>query len=294
MILSPHATPFLEPPEGFDDFESAKAVIVPFGYEGGISYGAGTVHAPEAVLAASQQVEYYDEVLDREPFRIGIATVDPPAIPMPQDSGQMMALLTDVAGELLDRGKFPIVIGGDHSISSAIVRAVTQRHAPIGVLQLDAHADLRDTYMGSPLSHACVMSRMLEMTPHTLQVGIRSMSLAEAQRVKKQSLSLCTMDRWRRGTFDFQAALSILPKQLYITLDVDVFDWSVVASTGTPEPGGMLWDEMLALLRIVFDEKDVLGCDVVELSHRQEDINSPFAVAKLIYKMIGFKFAADL
>jgi agmatinase len=292
MILTPHQTAFLGPPKGFCDFETAEVVVIPFGYEGGVSYGRGTALAPLDVLTASQQVEFYDEVLDKEPYRIGIATLETPAIP--QDPRQMISLLSDLSGEIVDRGKFPIVIGGDHSISSGSVKAMARRYPRFGVLQLDAHADLRNTYLNSPFSHACIMSRVLEMTPYVLQIGVRSMSAEEAQRVREQSLSLCTMRQWRRGEFDFGAALAAMPEQVFITLDVDVLDWSVVSSTGTPEPGGMLWDEVLELLRVVFSRKDVVGCDIVELSHSRDDLNSPFAVAKLIYKMIGFKFAAEL
>lgn len=292
MILTPHQTAFLGPPERFCDLETARVVIVPFGYEGGVSYGRGTALAPQTVLSASQQLEFYDEVLDKEPHRIGIATLATPDIP--EDPRQMLSLLSGLASEILDRGKFPIVIGGDHSISSGTVGAIAQLYPRIGVLQLDAHADLRDSYGDDPFSHACIMSRILEITPHTLQIGVRSLSAEEAQRVRQQALPLCTMHRWRRGSFDLKRALAALPEQIFITLDVDVLDWSVVSSTGTPEPGGMLWDEALELLEVVFAQKEVVGCDVVELSHGSDDLNSPFAVAKLIYKMIGFKFAAEL
>ncbi|MBN2034965.1 MAG: arginase family protein, partial [Deltaproteobacteria bacterium] len=135
------------------------------------------------------------------------------------------------------------------------------------------------------------MARLREITPHTLQIGIRSMCAEEASLVKAQDLALCTMHRYRRGGFDLEAELARLPEQLFITVDVDVFDWSVIASTGTPEPGGMLWDEAMDLLQMVFRSKMVIGFDVVELAHRDHDANSPFATAKLIYKMIGMRFA---
>jgi agmatinase len=290
--MKAHATPFLAPPPEFRDPQSARAVVVPFGYEGGVSYGRGTGDAPQAVLEASQQVEFYDGDLDAEPFRIGIATLAVP--PVPQDAEQMVALLRDLVDPLLAQGRFPVVVGGDHSITNGYVRALARHHRDFGVIQLDAHADLRPSYDGSLLSHASVMARIREITPHTLQIGIRSMDVDEAHRVREENLLFCTMRQWRQGNFDLKAALAILPEKVFITVDVDVFDWSVIASTGTPEPGGMGWYEALELLQTIFQTKEVVGCDVVELAYRPHDPNSPFAVAKLIYKLIGFKFARQL
>ncbi|WP_246804321.1 agmatinase [Desulfosarcina cetonica] len=263
-------------------------MVVPYGYEGGVSYGRGTAGAPADVIAASHYLELYDEVLDDEPCRVGIATVVQPEIPDTPDA--MLASLEETTAALLDQEKFVVVIGGDHSITTGYVRALAKRHNHFGVLQLDAHADLRDSYAGSALSHACTMARIREITDRTLQIGIRSMSVEEARLAKSTDLSLCTMHRYRRGHFDLEAELARLPENLFITVDVDVFDWSVIASTGTPEPGGMLWDEAMEILETVFHSKTVIGFDVVELSHRESDPNSAFATAKLIYKMIGMRF----
>jgi agmatinase len=283
-----HNTPFLSPPTPYGDLESSRVAILPFPYEGGISYGKGAAGAPQAILEASQQVEFYDEVLDAEPFRVGIATLAPP--PVPEDARQMVDLVSQLTDELLSQDKLVVLIGGDHSISPGYVRSIAKHHERFGVIQLDAHADLRNTYGDSPLSHACAMARIRDITPHTLQIGIRSMAAEEALIVKQHNLRLCTMEQWRRGKFDLKAALAALPEKVYITLDVDVFDWSVVAGTGTPEPGGLLWHEALQMLQTIFETKDVIGWDVVELAFRDTDPNSPYAVAKLIYKMIGYKF----
>jgi agmatinase len=289
MTLTAHPVAFLDPPEGYADLEKARAVVVPFGYEGGVSYGVGTAAAPAAVLEASHQVEFYDDVLDAEPYVVGIGTLDTPDIPAVAE--QMEALMFQLTDDLLQRRKFPLIIGGDHSITAGAIRAVAKHHECFGVIQLDAHADLRDSYNDSKLSHACAMARALDFTSHTLQIGIRSMDAGEAQRVRRQQLPMCTMRQWRRGEFDLQGALAALPDTVFLTIDVDVFDWSVIASTGTPEPGGFLWEETLDLLSAIFSRKNVIGCDVVELSYRRSDPNSPFAVAKLIYKIVGFKFA---
>ncbi|BBO89272.1 agmatinase [Desulfosarcina ovata] len=287
--MTPHPTPFLGLPEGQSDLAAARVVVVPYGYEGGVSYGKGTAGAPAAVIEASQYLELYDEVLDEEPCRVGIATLAQPEIP--DDPQAMLDTLEQTVAPLLDREKFVVVVGGDHSITTGYVRALARHNADFGILQLDAHADLRDSYEGSPFSHACSMARIREMTDRTLQIGIRSMSVEEAQRIKDEDLALCTMHRYRKGNFDLEAELAQLPEKLFITVDVDVFDWSVITSTGTPEPGGMLWDEAMDILETVFHTKTVIGFDVVELAHRDHDPNSAFATAKLIYKMIGMRFA---
>lgn len=287
-----HAGPFLAPPSEYCTYEDARVVVVPFPYEGGVSYGKGTALAPAAVLDASAQVEYYDIELDVESYKIGIATLQEPDLP--DDPVQMLAVLERIVDELINDGKFPIVVGGDHSISSGFFKSLIKRSKTMGVIQLDAHADLRDSYEGSAQSHACVMARLREMTPHTLQIGIRSMAVEEATLIKADNLSVCTMHQWRHGQFDLQRALEALPEKVFITLDVDVFDWSVIAATGTPEPGGLGWYETLELLNTIFSMKEVVGFDVVELACSSTDINSPFAIAKLIYKMIGFKFAGQI
>ena len=287
-MLRSHPTPFLGKAEASETLEKARVVVLPFGYEGGISYGRGAADAPEAVLQASRYLELYDEDLDVETHRIGIFTPASPEIA--GNSRQMAIQLQGAIEDLLDAGKFIVVVGGDHSITNGYFAALSGRHDAFGVIQLDAHADLRESYDGSALSHACTMARALEYTPHTLQIGIRSLSAEEARRAKSRNLALYTMRDWRGGRINMDAALARLPDKVFLTLDVDVFDWSVIASTGTPEPGGCSWDEAMDLLEVIFTAKEVVGMDVVELSYTPGDRNSPFAVAKLIYKMIGMRF----
>jgi agmatinase len=283
---------FLEIGEDFTHPDQSAVAVLPVPYEGGVSYGRGAAQAPSAVLDASRYLELYDEVLKAEPYRVGITTISPPMIP--QDQAEAIEVIYRTVKTLLDQDKFVVVIGGDHSISSAFAKALHERHGSISVVQIDAHADLRDSYDGSVLSHASVMSRIREVTAHTLQVGIRSLSREEAERVEREGLALCTMHDFRQGTFDLDSALKLLPDPVFLTLDVDALDWSVVFSTGTPEPGGFLWDEAIQLLARIFSAKDVIGFDVVELAYSQADRNSPFAVAKLIYKLIGFKLARTM
>lgn len=286
-----YETQFLSPERVFTRFATAAAAILPVPYEGGVSYGTGAGKGPDAILAASHFLELYDEILKAEPFRMGIATVVPPAAI--SGSGQVLRSVFKSVRTLIDENKWIVMLGGDHSVSPPSVKALLEKFGRLSVIQLDAHADLREQYNGSPHSHACVMSRIRELTANTLQIGIRSMSREEADRIKEE-LAVCTMADWRRGKFDVDTAVAALPDPVYITLDVDVLDWSVVRSTGTPEPGGLMWDETIALLRKIILAKNVIGFDVVEFAYQAGDLNSPFAVAKLIYKMLGFKLYAHV
>jgi agmatinase len=248
----------------------------------------GTAEGPESIIDASYHLEIYDEELDREPSDLGICTLE--SLKMPADGAEMVQTIFKTTNDLLAKDKFIISVGGDHSITTGYCKALRDKYPTLSVIQLDAHADLRHSYEGSIYSHASVMARIREMTTQTLQLGIRSMSKPEADLVKNKELSLYTMDMIRGAAFNLESALEKLPDPVFITFDVDVFDWSVVRSTGTPEPGGLLWDETLDMLRTIFRKKNIVGFDVVELSHDKSDPNSAFAVAKLIYKMIGYKF----
>jgi agmatinase len=290
MKLNP--AQFLDPPAEYNVFKNAAAVILPVPYEGGITYGTGTAGAPDAVITASKYLEFYDEILEAEPYRMGITTVRAPEI-FP-DAERMHAAVVEIMKTLIAQNKFVVMLGGDHSLSIGCFQALQTRTDQLSVIQIDAHSDLRDIYEGSRYSHACVMSRIRELTGDTLQIGIRSMSLEEAHKIEKENLAVCTMSAYRNEEFDIDRAIEALPEPVYLTMDVDVFDWSVIRSTGTPEPGGFLWDEALSLLQRIFTQKNVIGIDVVELSHDPYDRNSPFAVAKLIYKMLGFKLAAEV
>jgi agmatinase len=280
----------LEPP--FCDPATAAVAILPCPYEGGVSYGTGTAAAPDAIIAASPYLEMYDEVLEFEPYRAGIATFAP--VDFGTGPEGMVDAVYRAAAELLRMDLFVAALGGDHSITSGTVRAFHERYPTLSVVQIDAHADLRPSYEGSRWSHASVMSRIRDRIDRTLQIGIRSLSVEEADRVRAEDLSLCTMHAYRHGTFDVEAALRRLSDPVFITFDVDALDWSVVQSTGTPEPGGFSWDEAMALLERIFEARQVVGFDVVEMSASPYDRNSPVAVAKLICKMLGFKLRRSL
>lgn len=287
-----HAKQFLSPEDRYCRFETAAVAILPFPFEGGVSYGKGAGRAPKAILDASAFVEFYDEVLKIEPFRIGIVTMAEPK--MPKEAEKVLALLRRQTQWLIQQGKFVVIMGGDHSITSGAFRAFKEVYPELGCIQLDAHADLRDEYEGSPFSHACVMARIREMTPHTLQLGIRALSVEEAQRIEKEQMLYCPMKEYRCGSFPLEKALQQLPDPVFITVDVDAFDLSIFPGTGTPEPGGFSWDEGLQLLEKIFMSKNVVGFDVVEVAYSPHDRISAFSAARLIYKMIGFKLAAEM
>lgn len=283
---------FLDPGSSFVGRKDAAAALLLFPYEGGVSYGKGTARAPGAVIEASRFLELYDEVLEAEPYRMGVVTLQPDH--PPSSAEEMFESVYRCTRELMEEGKFVALLGGDHSISSGYVKVLSERFPNFSVVQLDAHADLRDTYEGSPLSHACVMSRIREWTPHTLQIGIRSLSVEEAERVRTEGIRIVRMADYRSGRFDLEDALRSLPDPVYLTLDVDVFDWGVIRSTGTPEPGGLFWHEAMGILETLFRMKTVVGFDVVELAHDPQDRNSPFAVSKLLYRMLGLKLRSYL
>ncbi|MFP3927667.1 MAG: agmatinase [Desulfobacteraceae bacterium] len=284
--MKAHTGGFLDLEPRFSDPESAAVVILPVPYEGGVSYGRGAAQGPAAVISASSEVELYDEVLDREPYRMGIATAEPPE--GLQGAEDMNKGVYSAALSIASARQLPVGLGGDHSISPAFFHALQHSYGAASVIQFDAHSDLRETYDGTPYSHACTMSRIRRLTKDTLQIGIRSLCLEEACLVKSERVPLCTMEAFRTGAFDLQGAISALPDPVYLTMDVDVLDWSVVWSTGTPEPGGFVWHEIIELLQLIFSKRMVIGFDVVELSCGPEDINSAFAVARLVYKMLGF------
>jgi len=279
--------PFLGIEEPFSDFTKSAVALLPVPYQGGVSYGTGAEKAPRAIVAASQQVELYDELLNFEPYRVGISTLAEPDIPEKPD--RMIERVYRSVYTLLQHKKWIGIIGGDHSISSGTFRALKEYGGTLSAIHIDAHADLRHSYEDSIFSHASVMARIREMTSHTLHLGIRSMCREEAELIKDQDIPVITMHKYRSGEFNLDAALEELPDPVFLTFDVDALDFSVVSATGTPEPGGFRWYEILSLLERIFQRKNVIGFDVVELAPTETDRNSSFAVAKLVYKIIGFK-----
>ena len=247
----------------------------------------GTRFGPQAILEASRQVEFYDEELDLEPYRIGIATLAEIEID-PLDPEAALDRLEAVVLSLADSGVIPFTLGGEHSLTIAPVRALRQRYPGLSVLQLDAHLDLREQYQGTKWSHASVMRRVRELGVPTVAVGIRSVSQEEADYVHREKAPVFLGREIRSGGLPVDAILAELTNPVYVSVDLDFFDPAYVPGVGTPEPGGATWDEGLALLRAVCERRQVVGCDIVELMPILGNHVSDFFAAKLANKMLGY------
>lgn len=269
----------------------AQVAIVPVPYEGTVSYGTGTALGPAAILKASTQVELYDEELGFEPWRAGLHTEPAVEIAAGEPPEDVARRVGKRVGELMDAGKWVVVLGGEHSITPGAVTAVASRHRGLHVVQLDAHADLRDEYEGSAWSHACAMARCLDVAP-VRAVGIRSYSVQEAERVRRGIPGYRMIHaREMQGDGWHERALGGLDgAPVYLTVDVDFFDPAVIPSTGTPEPGGGCWRPTLGLLAELFRRACVVACDVVELAPLPGLSHPDFTVARLVYKLIGWRF----
>ncbi|OGB89583.1 agmatinase [candidate division WOR-1 bacterium RIFCSPHIGHO2_01_FULL_53_15] len=251
-------------------------VLLPCPHEATVSYGKGTKRGPAAILKAMQYVENFDEELGREMAPTGKLKVLKPV--------GVSGLESRVAG-LLKEDHTLVILGGEHSITPIAVKAFAKKYRNLSVLQLDAHADLRDSYRGTKKSHACAIRRVLEICP-AVQVGIRSLSVEEWEWAQKTG---------QIEKMHFAPKLELvekierqLHKNVYITIDVDVFDPSIIPATGTPEPGGLFWYEVLDILKGVCRTKNVIGFDVVELAPRRGDHASDFTIAKLVCKLLGY------
>ena len=273
-------------------FDQARAVILPAPVERTTSYGGGTKHGPREILEASSHMELWDEELGIDVHRAGIFTLPEMELPF-GELEPLMAELRRVASEVLRRDKFLVTLGGEHSITPPLVAAAAETYRGLSVLQIDAHADLRDEYMGTRHNHACAIRRSLEYAPVT-QVGIRSMSTEEAEAAASLKTTIF-YDHSMRGSADWiDQVVESLSDPVYITIDVDGFDPAIMPSTGTPEPGGLSWYEALALLRATISRRRVVACDVVELSPIPGLMAPNFLCAKLVYKILTYRFAGEL
>ena len=269
-------------------FDTAMAVILPVPLESTTSYVPGTRNGPREILVASSHLELWDEETNTDVHPIGIYTLPEMELPF-DDMKDIMAEIGRDAAAILEHDKFPIVLGGEHSITSPIVGAVAAKHPGVSVLQIDAHADLRDSYMGTRFNHACAMRRVLEHAPCT-QVGIRSLSTDEAKAAPSLPTTIFYDVNMRQDKNWIAKVVTSLREKVYITIDVDGLDPAIMPATGTPEPGGLSWSEMLSLLRAVITQRTVVGCDIVELSPLPGVAAPNFLCAKLIYKILTYQF----
>jgi len=291
-----HSTYFALPDE-FSSPENASVAIVPVPYEATTSYGKGTSKGPEAVLKASEQVELFDDELWVEPYKVGIQTLSPVKIePVTAESEDPFRELRQVVAPVIEFGKFPVIIGGEHSLSLGAVAACADKYPDLSILHVDAHADCRASYDGNPYSHASVMYHIYKGLPEPLvtQVGIRNISAEEVAWMEEEKPRINIFWARHQEKWNFHEIVSTLSENVYLTIDVDGLDPSIMPSTGTPEPGGMGWYQLMELIKLVCVRKNVVAADVVELSPIS-NLNAPdFLTAKLIYKLIGYKFALEL
>ncbi|MFH0868371.1 MAG: agmatinase [Candidatus Woesearchaeota archaeon] len=283
---------FLELEDKFSNYEISKVAILPVPYEKTTTYIKGTARGPAAILEASLAVEFYDEELDKTACDVGICTLN--ELNILEEPELMVDIVYENVKKILDDKKFLIVVGGEHSITSGCVKAFSEEYDKLSVLQIDAHADLREENEGSRFNHGCAMRRCYDICKNIVQVGIRSLSYEEAEFIKEKNLNIFWAKDIAENENWFDDAVSKLTENVYITLDLDGFDPSIIPSTGTPEPGGLLYYPMLRFLRKVFKEKNVVGFDVVELCPNEKEISSDFIAAKVIYKMIGYKFDKEV
>ncbi len=287
---------FLALESEFSSFDRSSIVIHPVPFERTVSYGHGTKNGPAAILKASQYVEFYDEETGRELHREkGIASLPPFPVGNLKDEA-FLTKLYDRTTELLQTGKFIVTLGGEHTITSALVRAYAKRYENLSVLQFDAHSDLREEYQGNTYSHASVMARVAEfLEPQRIvQVGIRAQAIEEAQFIRAKGVHTYYAHGIRQGAYsrmlkdweDF--VIEDLTENVYITFDVDGLDPSIMPSTGTPEPNGLLWEEAMRCIRKVARRRRIVGFDVVELAPMKGVHHPDLLAAKLVSKILNY------
>lgn len=279
---------FLGLPLENTDYKTSPVVICPVPWEKTTSYMKGTGKGPQAILSASHQVEFYDAEVGGESWEPGLHTL--PAIDFGNSDGKAaLEKVEKVIGKVLDDKKFPIVLGGEHTLTAGCVAAAAKRTRNLSILQIDAHTDLRESYEDTPYSHACAMRLSLRYVKKLVCVGIRSLCTEEVEFARQHPEVTILYDHERRLDPDWiEKALKGLTDHVYLTVDIDGFEPNLVPATGTPEPGGLNWYEGLDLIKACFQNKKVVAADVVELLPMASHHASSFTAAKLVYKLVGY------
>ncbi len=275
-------------PDEFAQLEKSKVVLIPVPYDGTSTWGKGADKGPDALLDASENMELYDIETETEVYKQGVFVAEPVSdLASPE---AMVKSVHRVTKEYIKRNKFVTLIGGEHSISIGSIRAFNECFENLTVLHIDAHADLRESYGGTPFNHACAVYEASQQT-NLVQVGIRSMDAIEmtVMDTEKTFFAHDMVD----DEYWMDKAVELLTDNVFITFDLDALDPSIMPSTGTPEPGGLLWYETLEFLKQVFEEKNVVGFDIVELCPNERERSSDFLAAKLYYKMLSYKFREE-
>ena len=268
-----------------------KVVVVPFGLEKTVSYGGGTKNGPKEIIKASHQVELYDEELNCEPYKkIGIKTLKP--LKIDKNIKKALNKMSKINQEILDQKLFPMTFGGEHSITPGCIAPFTKKFKNICLLHFDAHADLRESYNGEKFSHASAIKRCLDYPNVSLiSFGIRNISKSEIPFLKKNSSRINIFWAKDKNKWNLNKFKNLIKnKTVYLTFDVDGLDSSIMPATGTPEPGGLLWDETLNIIKIAAKNSKIVGADINELSPIKGFNSYNFLVAKLAYKILSYKF----
>ena len=278
---------------GIDNKANGKerVVVIPFGLEKTVSYGSGTSKGPKEIIKASHQVELFDEDLNKEPYKnIGIKTLSP--FPIKKNVIDALKQIENINQFLLEEKKFPLVLGGEHSLTAGAIRPFIKKFGKICLLHFDAHADLRDSYNGNKFSHASAIRRCLDYPNVSIvSFGIRNISKTEAFFLKKNRNRINIFWAKDKPNWNFQKFKKIIKnKNIYLTFDVDGLDSSLMAATGTPEPGGLFWNETIKIIKMAAQTSNILGADVNELSPIKGFDSYNFLVAKLVYKIIAYSF----
>lgn len=275
------------------NYKDSEIVILQAPLEKTVSYGKGTKNGPSEILKASQYVEFFDEEFNTELcFNKGICSLEEIKFGKLNTKKAIEKIYKNVKKQI-EANKFVVTLGGEHSLSSAPIKAHFEKYEKLSILQFDAHSDLRDSYEGSKYSHASVMARVAEFTKDIVQVGIRAQCKEEYDFIIENKIKTFYAREIRENKYGEnwqKSVLDSLNDNVYITFDVDGFDPSVVSATGTPEPGGLFWDETMNLLKQIGKNKNIVGFDVVELAPNPKDVSSNFNTAKLIYKMLNYSF----
>lgn len=297
MVDTITATNYFGIPEEFASSEKSRVCIVPVPYEATVSYGRGTSQGPEAIREASLQVELFDDELWIEPYTVGIQTHDPVHMtPVDGTTREPFKELRDAVAPLIEFEKFPVIIGGEHSLTLGSVQACLEKFPDLSILQIDAHADCRQEYEGNPYSHASVSYHLYHALPRPkiTQVGVRNISVGEANWMNEAKPNIEIFWARNQDKWNFTDIVNTLSDNVYLTIDVDGLDSGIMPATGTPEPGGMTWYQLMELIKQLCVRKNVVAADVVEFSPIANLHAPTFLCAKLIYKLIGYRFALDL
>lgn len=279
---------FLSLPEHLSNFEGSRVAILPVPYEKTTTFNHGTENAPKSIIENSAGVMWYDDEIGKNISDAGICTLE--ELKIENEPELMINAIYNKVKEIISNNKFPVIIGGEHSITQGCVKAAAEEYENLSVLQIDAHTDLADEWDGTKYSHACAGRRCFEITKKIVPVGIRCLEKEEADFAHKNNIKIfyardiADNDDWHED------ALLQLSQNVYITLDLDGLDPSFMPSVGNPEPGGLQYYPALRFLRKIFERKNVVGFDVVELCPDEKEVSSDFTAAKIIYKMIGYKF----